>query len=106
MWKVNGYELTMAENDFGIALPTTVTGTTLGGQDCLKFVFKDVMNGDTILEKDFNDIAQNTVRLELTASESALFPIGRYVYRLDWYQNGVFMCNLIPVSTFKVVDKA
>jgi hypothetical protein len=42
----------------------------------------------------------------LTEEESALFPVGVYCYRLDWYQEGTFMCNIIPDAVFKVVDKA
>lgn len=106
MWAVNGNDLQMAEGDFGIQLPVTVNGTTLGNGDALKFTFKTRKNGQTILEKNFSEIEQNTVNLELSEEESALFPVGFYVYSLDWYQNGIFMCNIVLCSPFKVVDKA
>lgn len=104
MWVVSGTSLSMAEGDWGVELPVTVSGATFAANDSLKIVIK---NGETTLvEKEYTNITQNTVKLELTEAESALLPIGVYVYRLDWYQDGAFMCNIIPVSTFKVVDKA
>ena len=106
MWNVSGQTLVMAEGDFGINLPVKISGTTLGASDSVKLTFKAARNGAEILVKDFSDIAQNTVQLELTEAESALFPVGSYVYSLDWYNSGVFMCNIIPAATLKVVDKA
>lgn len=104
MWVVSGTSLSMAEGDWGVELPVTVSGVTFAANDSLKIVIK---NGETTLvEKEYTNITQNTVKLELTETESALLPIGAYVYRLDWYQDGAFMCNIIPVSSFKVVDKA
>ena len=105
MWRVSGNTLTAAEGDYGIRLPVTVSGTTLTAQDTLKFTFKDATNGTTVLEKELAP-TNNTVNLEFTAAESELFDVGVYVYSLDWYQNGIFMCNLIPNGIFKVVDKA
>lgn len=106
MWVVTRNDLQMAEGDYGIELPVTVNGTTLTEHDSLKFVFKTRKNGNTILEKEYSDISENTVNLEFTEAESALFPVGVYVYSLDWYQDGVFLCNIILCSPFKVVDKA
>lgn len=106
MWNVSGYNLTMAEGDWGLILPVTIEGTTFSAQDEVKLTFKDSVNGVTLFEKTFTDISDNTVNLELTEEESAALPVGSYVYRLDWYQNGAFMCNIIPVSALRVVDKA
>lgn len=104
MWNVSGNSLSMTEGDWGVKLPVTVSGATFAANDSLKIVIK---NGETTLvEKEYTNITQNTVNLELTEAESALLPVGSYVYRLDWYQDGAFMCNIIPISTFKVVDKA
>lgn len=104
MWYVNGNNISMTEGDFGIELPITVHGVTLGEQDSIKFTIK---SGDaTIIEKDFSDISHNTINLDLTEAESALLPVGLYSYVLDWYQNGVFMCNIIPSGRFVVGDKA
>lgn len=105
-WNVTNHALSMTEGDYGIALPVEIKGTTLGAQDSIKLTFKTAVNGDEILSKDFNGITDNTVSLELTEEESALFSVGSYVYCLDWYQNGSFMCNIIPSAQFKVVDKA
>lgn len=105
MWAVTGTNLQMAEGDYGIELPVTVSGATLSGSDTLKFVFLAAKNGRTILEKEYTP-ANNSVSLEFTEAESALFPPQAYLYRLDWYQDGAFMCNVIPEAVFKVVDKA
>ena len=106
MWAVNGQDLKMVEGDWGIQLPIEISGTTFSENDAVKFTLKDEINGETILTKTFTNISQNTVNLELTEAESALVPVGTYVYSLDWYQNGAFMCNIIPLGMFKVVDKA
>ena len=106
MWVVDRNDLQMAEGDYGIQLPVTINGTTLTEHDSLKFVFKTRKNGNTILEKEYTADGENTVNLEFTESESARFPVGLYAYSLDWYQDGVFMCNIILCSLFKVVDKA
>lgn len=106
MWAVNGQALNMVEGDWGIKLPVTVNGTTFAANDELRLTFKTAVNGDTILTKTFADITGNTVDLELTEAESALFPVGTYVYAIDWFQDGAFMCNVIPFATFKVVEKA
>lgn len=105
MWAVQNLNLSMAEGDYGIALPVTVSGTTLGASDCLRMTFRATPAGEAILTKDFNTIINNTVELELTEEESALFAVGTYLYSLDWYQNGNFMCNIIPCSLLRVVDK-
>lgn len=39
MWAVQGVSLQMAEGDYGIQLPVTISGTTLAASDVLKFVF-------------------------------------------------------------------
>lgn len=106
MWNVNGQNLTMTEGDWGIQLPVTISGTTLTASDELRLTIKTAINGETIVSKNYSDISENTVNLELTEAESALLPVGTYVYLLDWYQSGAFMCNIIPSALFKVVEKA
>ena len=106
MWYISGQEIKMAEGDWGLTLPIVISGTTLTALDEIKLVIKTAMSGDTILEKTYTNITQNTVNFSLTESESELLPVGIYVYRLDWYQGGAFMCNIIPFSNYKVVDKA
>lgn len=105
MLKSNGNTIIMAEDDFGLEMPVTVEGLTLTALDTLKFVFKDAVNGNDILVKEYTP-SNNAVVLEFSEAESGLFAVGNYVYRLDWYQSGQFMCNLIPVGIFRVVDKA
>lgn len=106
MWSVNKNDLTMAENDYGIKLPITISGMTLAANDCIHIVIKKAVNGTEILTKEFSDIQENTVNLEFTAAESALLPVGKYVYRLDVYEDGNYLCNLIPSAALKVVDVA
>lgn len=105
-WSVIGNDIRMCEGDYGVALTITLSGTTLGGSDCIRMVIKDCLNGEDLITRDFTDIQENTLRLELTENESAKLPVGNYVYRLDWYQDGSFMDNVIPIATFKVVEKA
>ena len=104
-WTVNSNNLIMCEGDYGVELPITISGVTFAQTDALKFTFKSKVNGDTILEKTYTP-NQNKVTLVLTYEETALFPVGNYVYSLDWYQDGAFLCNVIPTAAFKVVDKA
>jgi len=106
MWNVNGQTIRMAEGDWGIKLPVTLNGMTLTASDEVRFVIKTAVNGNVIVSKTFTNIAENTVDLELTEAESELLPVGSYVYLLDWYQDGAFMCNIITSADFKVVDKA
>lgn len=105
MWSVQQTNISMAEGDYGVQLPVMVSGTEFTVSDTLKFVFKNRKNGTVILEKEYVP-TDSTVSLELTQAESALFSPGVYVYSLDWYQNGNFLCNIVPLSNFKVVDKA
>ena len=106
MWAVNGQDLKMVEGDWGLKLPVTIEGTEFAQNDEILFTLKDAMNGNTILTKTYADIVDNTVDLEITESETALLTVGSYYYSLDWYQNDAFMCNIIPASLLKVVDKA
>ncbi len=106
MWAAMGQGLEMTEGDWGIQLPITVNGVTFAANDEIKLIIKNKRNGDTILEKTYGNITDNTINLELTEAESALLPAGAYVYSLDWYQDGAFLCNVIPLASFKVVDKA
>ena len=105
MWNVKQNNISMTEGDYGIQLPVTVSGIEFTANDVLKFVFKKTKNGNAILEKEYTP-TKSTAQLELTEAETVLFPVGSYVYSLDWYQDGNFMCNIIPFANFKVVDKA
>ena len=106
MWIVCGNALEMTEGDYGIELPVTISGAVLGENDALKFTFKAAADGDVLLEKDYTDPQENTVFLKLTEEESALFEANKtYCYSLDWYQDGEFLCNVIPRGNLRVVNK-
>ena len=99
MWSVDENEITMCEGDYGIDLPISIEGAELSVGDSLMITIKDVINGTQYLQKSFVDA------LTLTLAETAQVPVGKYVYSLDWYRGGAFMCNIIPKAPFKVVDK-
>lgn len=105
MWKVTGTDIYMTEGDYGTSLPYTARNVTMTADDRMKFTFKKGKNGDTVLTKEYTP-ASNTVNLEFTAAESALFPAGAYAYTLDWYQHDLFMSCLIENGQFRVGDKA
>ncbi len=116
MWVVNGKEICMTEGDYGIRLPITINGITFSANDALRFTIKRGGHGQccdagisgiqTIVTKSFSNIQNNTLNFELTKEETDRLPHGAYIYSLDWYQQNQFMCNLVPSSSFKVVDKA
>ena len=106
MWAVNGENLQMCEGDYGVELPITINGVTFTAQDEVLFTLKDKANGTTVFTKTFSNIQNNKIILEISEAESALLPVGVYVYTLDWYQDGAFLCNIIPSALIKVVDKA
>lgn len=106
MWAVNGIDMKMCEGDWGIILPTKISGTTFTEHDEILFTLKDGLNGNTVLTKTFTGITDNTFNFSLTEAESALLPVGSYCYSLDWYQDGAFMCNVVECGQFKVGDKA
>lgn len=105
-WDSNGSTIIMAEGDYGVSLPIKVDGITIDATDSIKLSVKRVPNGAALLESYFSDIQNNTIDLILTAEESAALTVGVYVYSLDWYKDGAFMCNLVPSGIFRVVDKA
>ena len=94
----------MTEGDYGIVLPIIVQGVAFAEHDEAKI--KIVRGATVLLEKTFGNITNNTISVILTEAESTLLTVGNYQYSLDWYQDGAFMCNIIPRSLFKVVDKA
>lgn len=106
MWDVRNSDLSMTEGDFGIILPVTISGATLEADDSIRLTIKDTQNGEAIVTKEFTAIVDNTFNFEISETETALLKVGVYVYSLDWFQNGNFMCNIIPCAKFKVVDKA
>lgn len=104
-WYVSGNNLQMCEGDFGVELPLTISGTEFTAQDVIRITFKTAKNGDAILTKEYTP-TNGALNIVFTEEESALFPVGSYVYVMDWLQSGSFMCNIINMASFKVVDKA
>ena len=104
MWNVKGQNLSMADGDYGIILPILIKGTPLTASDSVRMTIKHDKTG-VVLVKEFTEIEDNTVQFKLTEEESALFHIGAYVYSLDWYHEGQWMCNIIPSAYFTVVKK-
>ena len=98
--------ITMTEGDFGNVLPITVNIGEITSDDCFAIkIFKE-LNTKPILSKPYSNIQSNTIEFSLTQEETFLLPTGKYFYDLDWYQNGVFMCNLVKKKLYSVEDKA
>lgn len=104
-WTITGQNLTMAEGDFGLQVPITFEGGTITANDEIRFILNDTVDGNNILTKSYTNIQNNKIFFEITEEETAKLPVGSYVYGLDWYQNGAFMDNVIPISSFKVIKK-
>ena len=99
-------KIEMTEGDFGIALPVEIEGIDVSNAD--KFVlkiFKEI-NGQAIIEKVFENITNNTIELSFTQEESEKLEIGDYYYDLDWFQEDVFLSNILAKKRLKVSDKA
>ena len=106
MWVANGNDIKMTEGDFGIELPITINGPTFTSSDEITFTVKKNPDDTTpVFFMTFFNIVENTIKIKLSQADTSRFSVGTYVYSLDWYQSGVFMCNIIPSSTFRVVDK-
>ena len=103
MWKANFTNVTMTRDDYGVELPFRIKNVTFGIGDQLQMRISK--NGTVILELTFSTIIDNTIYLVLTQEQSSMLPVGRYVYSLDWYKDGVFMDNLIQNARFIVEDK-
>ena len=109
MWALlsnTGTDVSFIEGEYGIALPITLSGVEIGALDSVKITVKTGKNGDTILEKVYTDIQNGVVNFVFSEEESAMLPVGSYVYNLDWYLDGVFNGTVINGAKLKVVDKA
>lgn len=104
MWVTSWTSVQMTEGDYGIDLPFNFADITFSSTDTIRFTVKTAPNASAaLLEKDF--IATNPIALNLTEAETALFPVGNYVYSVDWFRSGTFLYNLVANASFKVVDK-
>lgn len=104
-WTAQGNNLTMVEGDYGVGVPITIRGVTFDVSDMVRVTVKTSKNGTEIFHTDYSNVQDNTINFSLTAAQSALLPVGTYVYVLDWYRDLVFMYNVLPAATLKVVDK-
>ena len=105
MWNTVGKAITMTEGDWGVALPATLSGITMAQNDELRLTIKKAAGGEALVTKEYSDISQNQISIVLTEAESAKLPAGSYVYGIDWYQDGAFMCCVVERAAFKVVRK-
>lgn len=103
MWIASGTSLTMTEGDYGVRIPFNFADIAFSADDTIRFTFKTVPNASVVLTKDF--VATDETALIFTAEETSLFPVGSYVYSVDWFRSGTFLYNLIANASFKVVDK-
>lgn len=106
MWIVSGKNIEMTAGDFGIELPIQISGVTLGANDSVMFELKKKPARDVVFTDEFINISENTINLVFSEQQSGRLPVGEYIYNLDWYQSGQFMCNIINGAKFKVVGKA
>ena len=109
MWNLknkNSADLTMTEGDYGVEISFLIEGVSVSKLDTIELTVKKERNGKSILEKDFviNDDLE-TFDLVLTEDESMLLKAGSYIYKLDLYRDGVFMCNIVNNAKLKVEDK-
>ena len=108
MWNTKGKnstDITMTEGDFGVSLPFIIVGITIGSQDRILLTVKKTKNGSPLIEKEYTDIAKNTINLSFTEDETLMLKVGNYLYSLDWYQGDQFMYNIVNNAKLKVEDK-
>lgn len=101
--------ITMTEGDFGITLPieliTEDEETITNDDEFVIKIFKKI-NTEPLITKTYSNIENDTIEFSMTEQESLLLSVGDYYYDLDWYQNGIFMCNLVRAEGFVVEEKA
>lgn len=98
----------ITEGDYGKVLPLELedldTELTSDDKFSLK-IFKEI-DGKPIIEQVYENIVDNTIEFKLTKEESALLEIGSYYYDIDWYQENVFLTNIVKKKIFEVSEKA
>lgn len=105
MLRGSGKKIVMTEEDYGLYLPIRIIGATFESNDKIKLYIKQKKDGESLIEKEFLNIADNTINFVLTEQESALLPKGTYIYVLDWYRDEEFLCNIVPSGVLEVEDK-
>lgn len=107
--------IAMAEGDYNVYLPIYFvfadSSQSIAETDSVTITIAKIYNvngmeaQETLLEKTFTGITNNTLNLFFTEEESNMLPKGQYRYSLDWWRDGEFMCNLIERQIFSVRDK-
>lgn len=106
MWEVSGNNIAMTVGDYGLSLPVKINGTTLTtGTDTVRLTVKNNHAATEALKQEYSVFDDNTFSIVLTEEESERLKPGEYAYSLDWYRDGVFMCNIVPKAVFRVVRK-
>lgn len=107
MFEAKNTKIEMTEGDYGIVLPIELEiEGELAPVDKFSFkIFKEI-NEEPIIEKVFSNITNNTIEFQLTKEESELLGVGTYYYDIDWYQENLFLNNIIAEAKFKVLEKA
>ena len=106
MWDTGNKNLIKrVEKDWGIQLPIKIEGIEFTDHDQILFTLKTEIDGELVFTKTFDHISENTISLSLTEEETNMLTVRDYAYSLDWYQDGAFLCNIIPTAIFRVVNK-
>lgn len=104
----NPLRIIMTEGDFGLILSIEITpeeGELITQDTNFQInIFKEI-NEEPLISKTYSNIENNIIPFELTEEESLLLPVGKYIYDLDWYENGAFMCNIIAKEKYTVIEK-
>lgn len=96
----------MVEGDYGIVLPIIIKNEAITSVDKFSIkIFKEV-NTEAIIEKEYRNIKENTINFMLTKEDSNKLKPGKYLYDLDWFQNDVFLSNILRKKKFTVQEKA
>lgn len=102
-------KLEMIEGDFGIILPIELevnTDETITSEDSFSIKIYKEINGQAIIEKEYDNLEDNTINFQLSKQESSKLSVGRYFYDLDWYQGNTFLGNIIAKASLTVREKA
>lgn len=104
----NPLQIKMIEGDYGINLPIVIQSNDIifTSNDTFSLKIFKKLKENPLITKTYSNIEHNTINFELTKAESQLLPVGAYYYELSWYQDNVFMCNIIAKNLFFVEDKA
>ena len=110
MWiedKNNPTKMTMVEGDYGIVNPIEIeTDETISSSECFEISIYKKINTNPLVIKTYSNIQNKTINFSLTAAESALLPVGSYLYDINWYQGSSFLSCIAAKQKFMVVEKA